>query len=697
MGTTGARLQSLLGRVRGGRALGSRREPAPLDWRRTIRARLLVCASIFGLWTAGIEARLVYLQVFDHADLMNRADRQQNRTFVPPAKRGEIFDRKGRVMAYSVDADTIAAIPTDVDDPADVAAQVCGALDGCTADRREAIAKILAKHTSFAYIARQVTPEEAKRVRALALPGITLLKESRRYYPNSELAAHVVGYVGLDNVGLGGIESAYDSQIRGKDGKILIQTDAKRHAIFSRVERPATAGLGVELTIDQYLQFVAERELRAGVEDNHALAGSAIIMDPKTGEILALANYPTFNPNAFAKSDEDARRNRAIQSLYEPGSTFKIVTASAALEQGVIKPETMVETSPGYITFPGRKPIYDTHQYGLIPFTDVIVKSSNVGAIKVGLLLGPARLGEYITRFGFGQTLGPDFRGETAGIVWNPAQLNDSALASVSMGYQVGVTPLQMITAASSVANGGHRLQPRVVRAFIKDGRRIEVAHKEVQQTINADTATTLTTIMEQVVERGTGRAAQIPGYTIAGKTGTAAKLVDGHYQKSDYNASFVGFIPSRNPALTILVVIDSPHGHGNTGGAVSAPVFKRIAEAAVTYLGIGPNINAPPPVLVARHDPSNDSDAAPQPARAASVLSATVEPARNGLMPDLRGLSAREALKALSRIGMTAKMSGDGFVIQQNPEAGSALERGNACALTLGRRPPVAATGGHP
>jgi cell division protein FtsI (penicillin-binding protein 3) len=663
-----------------------------------MRARLLVCAGALGLWTTGIEARLVYLQVIAHADLMNRADRQQNRTLYPPAKRGEIFDRKGRVLAYSVDADTIAAVPADIDDPADIAEQVCGALDSCSPERQQAIAKNLGrKQMSFAYVARQVTPEEARRVRALGLPGITLLKENRRYYPNSELAAHVVGYVGLDQVGLGGIESAYDSQIRGKDGKVLIQTDAKRHAIFSRVERPATAGAGVELTIDQYLQYIAERELRVGVEENHALAGTAIIMDPHTGEILAMANWPTFNPNAFGRADDDSRRNRAIQSLYEPGSTFKIVTASAALEQQVVTPETMIETSPGSITFPGRKPIYDTHHYGLIPFTDVIVKSSNVGAIKVGLRLGPQRLGDYITRFGFGQTLGPDFRGETAGIVWNPAQLNDSALASVSMGYQVGVTALQMVTAASTVANGGRRLQPRVVRAFIRDGRRLEVPHKEVRETITADTAATMTAIMEQVVERGTARAAQIPGYTIAGKTGTAAKLVNGHYQKSDYNASFVGFIPSRKPALAILVLIDSPHGNGYTGGAVSAPIFRRIAEASLTYLGIGPNLNAPPPVLVARHDPSQDSDAAAQPARAASVLSATVEPARNGLMPDLRGLSAREALKALSRIGMMARMTGDGFVLDQNPEAGSALVRGNPCALTLGRRAPVPASGGQP
>ena len=673
-----------------------RRDPATLaGWRDAVRARLIVCAAIFGLWTAAIEARLVYLQVVDHPDLMARADRQQTRTVVPPAKRGEIFDRNGRLLAYSVDADTIAADPSEIDDAAGVAASLCTVLDGCNADRRTDMAKKLGRRGAFVYVARQVTPSEARKVKDLGLPGIMLLKESRRYYPKAELAAHVLGYVGLDNVGLGGIESAYDSQIRGKEGKVLIQTDAKRHALFSRVERPATAGADIELTIDQYLQYIAERELRAGVEANRAAGGTALIMDPRSGEILALANWPTFNPNAFTKADDDARRNRAIQDLYEPGSTFKIVTASAALEHGIITSKTPVDTTPGYITF-GSRIIHDTHHYGLLSFTDVIVKSSNVGAIKVGQKLGPQLLGEYVNRFGFGQALAPDFRGETPGIVWSPDRLDPSALASVSMGYQVGVTPLQMTTAVSAVANGGHLVQPHVVRAFIKDTKRLDVPRKVLHEAITAETAATLTTIMEQVVERGTARAAQISGYTVAGKTGTAAKLVNGRYQKSDYNASFVGFIPSRKPRLTILVVIDSPHGNGYTGGAVSAPVFKRIAEASLTYLGIGPTINAPPPVLVARHDSGGELEVVKRPAGTA-VLTAPFEPARNGLVPDLRGLSAREALRLLSRIGMSARMSGDGFVVSQNPEPGSALVRGDACNLRLGRRLSSAAAGGSP
>ncbi|HEY2433681.1 MAG TPA: penicillin-binding protein [Vicinamibacterales bacterium] len=667
------------------------RPPSP--WRQTVRSRLLVSAGFLACWTAGIEARLVYLQVIDHTELLARADKQQMRTLNPAAKRGEIFDRHGRVLAYSVDADSIAADPSDIDDADAVGAELCHALDDCTADRRAQIVRSLSTRKSFVYIARQVSPEEARRVKGLALPGITLFKESRRYYPNSDLAAHVIGYVGLDNVGLGGIESAYDAQIRGNSGKVLIQTDNKRRALFSRVERPATAGAGIELTLDEYLQHVAERELRAGVEQNHAQGGSAIVMDPHTGEILALANWPTFNPNTFNRADDDEKRNRAIQTLYEPGSTFKIVTASAALEQHVITPDTLIDTNPGSITFPGRKPIYDTHKYGVIDFTDVIVKSSNVGAIKVGLKVGPQALTDYVSRFGFGQTLGPDFKGETAGIVWSADRLDQSALASVSMGYQVGVTALQMVTAVSSIANGGHLIQPRVVRAFIKDGRRVEVPHREMRKTIEPDTAATLTTIMEQVVERGTARAAQIEGYTIAGKTGTAAKLVKGHYQKSDYNASFVGFIPSRNPAVTILVVIDSPHGNGYTGGAVSAPVFKRIAEAALTYLGVGPNLNAPPPVLVARRDLREaDPEAEPQPAVAmtATGLPAAIPAVQPGLMPDLRGQSAREALRALSRIGLAARMSGDGLVVDQRPAAGAVLVAGEACTLTLGRRAPA-------
>ena len=647
------------------------------------------------MWTAGIQARLVFLQVVERADMQARADRQHLRTLTAPAKRGEIVDRNGNVLAYSVDADSVFADPSEIESPDKVAQLVCAALDECGPRERQEMAQNLRRDSQFVYLARKLSPDEAQRVKALELKGVAFIKESRRYYPKKELAAHVLGYVGLDNTGLAGLESTYDTQIRGAEGKILVQTDARRHALSSRVDRPATAGVALELTIDQYLQHIAERELRAGVEANNAAGGTALIMDPNNGEILALANWPTFNPNAFNRSDDRGRRNRAIQDLYEPGSTFKVVTASAALEEGVIDPEDLVDCAPGYITFPGRKPIYDFHRYGVLSFSDVIVKSSNVGAIKVGLRLGPERLGRYVSRFGFGQPIGPDFRGESSGIVWNPAKLDSSALASVSMGYQVAVTPLQMAAAVSSVANGGSLMEPRVVRAFIKDGRRATVAPKVIRKTVSPATLAELRTMMEGVVERGTAKLAQINGYTIAGKTGTASKLVNGHYSRSEYNASFVGFVPSRQPALTIIVVIDSPHHHGYTGGVVAAPIFQRIAEASLRQLGVPPSINAMSPVLASRSDAGAAPVAQRQRGQTEGVVTAAIAPVQPGIMPDLRGQSAREALRTLTRIGSSARITGQGVVVEQAPAAGEPLGTGEVGVLKLGRYAPVIPAGG--
>jgi cell division protein FtsI (penicillin-binding protein 3) len=669
--------------------------PPPVrDWRATIRTRLMVGASLFCLWTMAIEGRLFYLQVTQYRTFMARAQKQQMRTVTAPAKRGEILDRAGRVMAYSVDADSVFADPTEIENPDAVANAVCGALDECDAGDRQAMARKLRGSGQFTYLQRKVSPDEEQRVRALKLRGVGFLKESRRYYPNKELAAHVLGYVGLDNAGLGGLESSYDTQVRGREGRLLVQTDARQQRVFSQVERSATAGATLELTIDQYLQYVAERELRAGVEENRAAGGTAVVMDPNTGEILALANYPTFNPNTFGRASDDAKRNRAVQDLYEPGSTFKIVTASAALEEHVIEPTDLIDCGAGRITF-GSRVIRDTHAYGTLPFTDVLVKSSNVGAIRVGMRLGPERLSQYVSRFGFGQAQAPDFRGENAGIVWNAERLDPSALASVSMGYQVGVTAVQMATAVSSIANGGTLYQPRVVLAVTKAGKRVEVAHKAIRRTVSEATAAELTTIMEQVVERGTGKSARIDGYTVAGKTGTAQKLVDRRYSRSDYNASFVGFLPSRKPALTIVVVIDSPHAHGYYGGTVAAPIFRRIAEESLRHLGIGPTINPAPPVLVARNSPV---DLLTRPVLASQAVAPDAEePAADldgDVMPDLRGLSAREALRKLTKLGMTARMTGDGFVLEQSPAAGSALGDTTACLITLGRRPSTRAGG---
>jgi cell division protein FtsI (penicillin-binding protein 3) len=438
------------------------------------------------------------------------------------------------------------------------------------------------------------------------------------------------------------------------------------------------------LTIDEYLQHIAERELHAGVVENRAASGTAIIMDPHTGEILAMANEPTFNPNTYRDFSETVRRNKAVQDLYEPGSTFKVVTASAAIEERLMPVNTPINVNGGLIRI-GARVVRDTHDYGVLSFTDVIVKSSNVGAIKIGMKLGPDRLSDYVQRFGFGRPVSADFPSENPGIVWDRTKWTESALASVSMGYQVGVTPLQMAAAVSSIANGGSFVEPRVVRAAYRDDRRYGVRPKVVQRTVSAETAAQMTTIMEQVVERGTGTLAKISGYTVAGKTGTANTLVNGRYTNSTF-ASFVGFLPSRDPKITILVMLDSPRGNnGHFGGPVSAPIFKRIAEASLRYLGVAPSINPAPPVLVARHE---DGDPVTTAAAEEAPLANVIVDEPPGTAPDVRGMSARDAMRKLVKAGLSAQMSGDGFVVFQDPAPGDPIEDGGVCRLTLDRAP---------
>ena len=666
------------------------------DWRRIIKRRVSVVAGLCALWAVAIEARLVYLQVLQKTELQAMADKAQKHQVKVPARRGEILDRYGNLLAYSVDAESIYAVPAAIDDAARTAAAVCGALDGCTAGERETLTDRFGRRSAFAIVRRQVSPQDAARVAALKLKGIAFFTEPRRYYPNRELAAQLLGFVGMrgdetDSKGLAGIEATYDRQISGQPGEMLVQVDARRR-VFNSVGRPPLPGATLELTIDEVLQYIAERELQAGVEENRAAGGSVIIMDPHSGEILAIANAPTFNPNAVKDSGNDQHRNRAVQDLYEPGSTFKVVTASAAIEEGVMQPDDLVDVSAGLIRL-GSRVIDDVHRYGVLSFTDVIVKSSNVGAVKIGLRLGSERLGRYVARFGFGTRLSPDFPGENPGIVWSPDAWTESALASVAMGYQIGVTPLQMAATVSAVANGGELVQPRVVRAFIRDGTRTEVARSVIRRAINPATAAELTTIMEGVVERGTATAAKIQGFTVAGKTGTAAKIVDGQYSKTEYNASFVGFVPSRAPRLTILVHIDSPHAGRYYGGSVSAPVFKRIAEAALTYLGVMPSVRPGPAVLAARQAASSEMRT---PTQVAAVPSFQPIPVRPGELPDLRGLSLRGAIRVLARLGVPATATGEGVVIAQDPPPGVAADPGLSCRLTLGRLPVHAATSGQ-
>lgn len=689
---TSRRVRDRLGAIAQRLPLGGPPEPAPLApdletdrvWRNVVKRRLLVAVIGISCWTAVIEARLLWFQVVQHDTLVERAARQQQEVVPAPARRGEILDRHGNVLAFSVDAPSVVAVPSEVDDARATAAAVCGVLD-CSDTERARITERLARDNAFAYLRRFVSPDEAARIAALDLKGVDFIQETKRYYPKVDLASHVLGFVGTENVGLGGIEQAFDSVVKGRDGRIRLQVDARQHAVTSRIEQAPTAGASIELTIDQYIQHIAERELERGVRETRAAGGTAIVMDPRSGEILALANYPTFNPNVYGRFPAATRRNRAIQEIYEPGSTFKLVTASAAIEEGILTPDEPIDCAPGHIILGGWRRVNDVHTYGTLSFTDVIVKSSNVGAIKAGLQVGAHRLNEYVERFGFGQALAPDFNGQSRGIVWDANQLDDSAIASVSMGYQIGVTPLQMVTAANSIASGGQLYEPHLVRAIVQDGVRKPVAPKVLRQTVSQATANVLTAIMEDVVERGTAKAAAIPGYRVAGKTGTAAKLVNRRYSKSDYNGSFVGFVPSRRPALTVLVVIDSGRTGQGFGGAVAAPVFQRIAAASLRHLGVPRTLDPIPPVL-----PAVPAVAPAAASRVQSLLVSMTSDANQGLMPDLRGLGAREALRVLGRLGLTARVHGSGLVVEQSPEPGTPLERGAESVLRLGRKLPA-------
>ena len=752
------------------------RAPRP-EWRDTLKRRVLVASCAFAVWIAAIEARLVHLQVVQHAELVARAGSQQRRTIEVHSKRGEILDRNGRVLAYSVDADTVYAVPTDIDDPAATARALCGALNECTPAGRDALERRLQRRRGFtlvksdpsaeearrvaalgldaagidpdsgavyavparidgealettagaicgalddcneagrdvlvrrlrrprdfAYVQRKVSPEEARRVAALGLDGVGFLTEDRRYYPNRELAAHLIGYVGVDNQGLSGIESTYDSEIRGRAGQILIHTDARRRA-FSRIDRPPTAGATVELTIDKHLQHIVERELLAGIRTYDADAGAVVMLDPRTGEVLALASAPSFNPNAFGTATPPQRRNRAVQDVYEPGSTFKIVTAAAAVEEDAVRLDEVFDVSAGFIRI-GRNRIRDFSTNGPLSFTDVIVKSSNVGAILVGLRLGPERLSRYVDRFGFGRALSRDFPGESSGLVWSAETLNERAIASISMGYQVAVTPLQMAAAFAAVANGGELLEPRVVRTVARNGGEVKSERRVIRRAISRKTAAELTRIMTEVSERGTARRARVPGYAVAGKTGTAEKLIDGRYSHTDHNASFVGFVPADAPRLVVLVMLDTPRTamingirqRAYTGGAVAAPVFQRIADAALRYLRV-PRTSDPTRLpLVARTAPAEGADLRPaawsEPAGARRPARLAVAVENAGSMPDLRGLSARQAVDLLGRIGLRAEFTGDGAVARHVPAAGEAIDPGATVAVWLQRYAPPA------
>ncbi len=576
-----------------------------MDLRRRIGVVVAVMAVLFCI----IGARLAYLQVVERGDLSRRAERQQERSLKLTSKRGTIYDRLGRELAVSLDVESIYGVPTEVENPRAVAARLGRVLRENPAD----LQKKLASDRQFVWISRKTDPAKAALAKEIDPDAIHLTLESRRFYPKKTLAGTVLGFTNVDNKGIEGVEMLYDGVLRGTDGWILAEKDAKGRTVFPgghglqfRLPQP---GKDLVLTIDEVIQHIADKELDRGLVESKARGGVCIVLSPQTGEVLGLAvraatrSRSVFNPNSPQQFHPDEWRNRAVTDSFEPGSIFKAVTAAAALEEKVVRPGDRFDCSAGSIQVADRV-IKDAHRNGVLTFTEVIAESSNVGTIKVAQRLGKERLAKYIEAFGFGRKTNIDLPGEIPGIFRDYRVWSGVSLATIAIGQEIGVTPIQMAAAYGAIANGGTLMKPYVV-AEVRGAdaeSSVRIAPVVAGKTVSPGTCATLRTILQKVVEAGTGLKAKPAGYTAAGKTGTAQKIDQrtGKYSKDDYVASFAGFTPASSPRLVIVVMLDSPVGV-TWGGSVAAPIFKAVAEQSLAYLQVPPDDTGSRMLLVAR------------------------------------------------------------------------------------------------
>lgn len=565
---------------------------------------------VFGCLAASflyLLLRLGYLQVLRFSDLRHRAVLQHQLTIELPPARGAIYDRRLTVLAHSLQTDSVYAVARHIDD-ADkpgVARRLAQAL-GLPAS---SVLARLKRDKGFVWIARRISPEQAARVKALRLPSIELVQESKRFYPGGSLAGHVIGVAGLDNRGLEGLELVCDALLRGQEGYRASVRDGKGRLLPGHWERMVAPvnGNDVVLTIDAVIQHIAERELERAFRSSHAIGGTIIVMEPRTGDILALANRPTYDLNAPGNVEASRRRNRALTDMLEPGSVFKVITASALLAERLVGVNERFYCENGEFRIPGGPPLHDHRPHGWLTFREVIALSSNIGTAKAAWRLKPQQLYEYIRRFGFGAATGIELPGEAAGIVHPPSQWSKRSISMIPIGQEVAVTPIQMAAAFSMLANGGQAVRPHLIKE-VRDPRgaviRTAVGATGAPaapptQVIPAEVSQTLRSIMASVVEEGTGKKATVPGYRSGGKTGTAQKLdPDGRYSHSKFIASFTGFAPVDRPALVIVVMLDEPHPV-YYGGEVAAPVFAKVAGEALRYLDVPPDrLEAPKTAL---------------------------------------------------------------------------------------------------
>jgi cell division protein FtsI (penicillin-binding protein 3) len=648
--------------------------------------RLAGLVLVLGIWAACILARLVDVQLIRGSEYRARADRQQEHVLSLPARRGSILDLRGRELAASVEASSVFAVPdrvTNIPVEARVLSRILGLRD---ADLRER----LAGDRSFVWIARQIDDAAAAAIAEAKLPGIALLAEPKRRYPNGTLAANVLGFVGIDGRGLAGAEYGFDGSVAGRPGQMRVARDARQgqYALAPVAGREPRPGSSAQLTLDADLQYAVERELAAGVAAAGARGGSAVLIDPWSGDVLAMASIPTFDPNRYVDFPSSAWRNRPISDNFEPGSAFKVVTGATAINLGLVAPEDPIDCGQGAIQI-GNYWIHDAERqrFGIIPLTEVIARSSNVGIIRVGLKLGPERLYSGARAFGIGELTGVDLPGENPGILREVSRWSGLSNAEISMGQEVAVTSLQLAVAISAIANGGSRIHPRLLRRIIgADGAITELSRPAPVRILSASTAAAMNEILQAVVREGTGKRAAIDGYTVAGKTGTAQKAIGRGYGRDCYVATFAGYAPATNPRLALVVTVEEPRGD-YFASEVSAPIFSRIAARAMSVLGVPPNgssvVPAPPPPTQIARAPSGLP-----PGLVPAALVRGGSRADSPRLPDLAGLAARDAVATLARLGVEARLSGNGFVVRQSPAAGFELAPGAICEILLSPHP---------
>jgi len=654
------------------------------------RGRTRFFALILAVWAAVVVARLVQVQIAQGPRYRARAQRQQERRIEIAGSRGSIFDRDGRELAVSVEASSVYAIPDEVENPRSTA-QALSAVLGVAP--REVLEK-LGSDKGFVWVRRQLDPEVGAKALALRLPGIHVVAEPRRFYPRGRLAAAVLGFVGTDDVGLAGLEHLYDRAIRGRPGEIVALTDARRSR-YGEAEaansRPAQEGASLVLSLDSGVQFAAERELAAAMAEHRAKSGSVVVLDPWNGEILAMASAPDFDPNEFQKFPSDARRNRVIADSYEPGSTFKIVTGALALENHLVSLDEVIETGDGTIRVANTTiQEADRHRYGALTLAGIFEHSSNIGIIRVGLRLGPQRLYDGATAFGVGRGTGVDLPGENSGIFRPLSRWSALSNAEISMGQEVSLNALQLARITAVIANGGRLVTPHLVTRVLEPGGAARtVTPDEPARAVSEATARSISRIMVGVVERGTGVKAAIPGFTVAGKTGTAQKAGVGGYQAGRHVPNFAGFAPADNPRCVAVVVLEEPQGKYYAAD-VAAPLFARVMAQTLGILRVAPREQRVPATVLAEaapRAPGYPEGVVPVAARRGADREASD---MDGLTPRAIGMSARQALAVFARLGVLARLQGNGFVVAQDPPAGSPIRPGSVHTLFLADSAPA-------